>query len=190
MNEIFGLFRKDPTPPEGGMTMPETPDLLLCHPKFADWRDMYRNVWSREETAKHMLWKVTRTEEEARQRMARSIAHQQKNPTCWFVYERASGQAIGFAGMLPVSQGIWEDCGIALGPDFTGRGYGKQLLNLLTDYARRELGAVKFIASCRSRNAPSRGMILSCGFRFTHSEDRTDPRTNLPYVLEFYEKLL
>lgn len=170
--------------------MPETKDLLLRHPAFGDWQAMYRNVWSREETARYMLWDVTTSEEAAKERMCRSIAHQKKNPACWFVYEKQSGQAIGFAGMTEVSAGVYEDCGIALGPDHVGRGYGKQLLTALADYAGTHLGAEKFIASCRSQNAPSRGMILACGFRYTHSEPRSDPRTGESYTLEFYEKLL
>lgn len=170
------------------MTMPETKDLYLRHPKFEDWQDMYRNLWSREEAARYMLWNVTGSEQDAMLRMEHSIACQEKNPTCWFVYEKHSGQAIGFAGMIKIGDGIYEDTGIALGPEFTGRGYGKQLLFALTDWARSELGAVRFVASCRSENAPSRSMILSCGFRHTHTEGRTDPRNSENYRLEFYEK--
>lgn len=168
--------------------MPETKNLLLRHPEFDDWKDMYRNVWRHPETARYMLWNLTTSEADARLRMERSIRWQSEHPHCWFVYEKATGQAIGFAGMAESSPGVFEDTGIALGPDFTGRGYGKQLLQALTDYAGQQLHAGKFVCCCRSQNAPSRGMILSCGFRYTHSENRTDPRTGQPYILEFYEK--
>lgn len=167
--------------------MPETKDLILRKPVFEDWRDMYRNLWSREESARYMLWDVTRSEENAKRRMERTIAFQAAHPA-WLVYEKESGQAIGFGGITEVAPGVYEDTGIAVGPEFTGRGYGKQILTALTEYAFRELKAEKFIASCRSQNAPSRGMILACGFRYTHCEDRLDPRNGTPYVLEFYEK--
>lgn len=170
--------------------MPETKDLYLRHPEFNDWQDMYRNLWSRQESARYMLWDVTESEHDAMLRMERSIAFQENNPTCWFVYEKCSGQAIGFAGMMKIGDGIYEDTGIALGPEFTGKGYGKQLLHFLTDHACSELGAVSFLASCRSENIPSRCMILSCGFRYTHTEARADPRNGKPYLLEFYEKHL
>ena len=33
--------------------------------RLGDWEDLYRNVWSRPETARYMLWTVTDSEEEA-----------------------------------------------------------------------------------------------------------------------------
>lgn len=168
--------------------MPETNDLILKKAEYDDWADMLRNVWSREETARYMLWGLTRTEEDAKIRIQRTMDYQKQNPYCWFVYEKESYQAIGFAGMLPVADGVYEDCGIAIGPEFVGKGYGKQLLNCLVDYAFHTLNAGQFISSCRSGNAPSRGMIRACGFHYTHSEDRIDPRTGEPYILEFYER--
>lgn len=167
--------------------MMETKDLILKKPVFEDWRDIYYNLWRHGESARYMLWRVTESEEEALTRMERTLAHMEKNQA-WFVYEKTSGQAIGFAGIVEISPGVWEDTGIAVGPEFTGRGYGKQILNALVEYCREELGAEKFVCSCRSGNAASRWMQLACGFRYTHSENRTDPRTGEPYILEFYEK--
>jgi len=37
----------------------ETDNLILKKAEFEDWKSMYRNVWSRSETAKHMAWRVT-----------------------------------------------------------------------------------------------------------------------------------
>ncbi len=170
---------------KAGERMLETKDLFLRTAQFDDWKDMYRNVWSREETARYMLWQVTTSEEDAMERMLRTIQFQSEH-TAWTVFEKKSGQAIGFAGMLPAGDGIYEDCGVALGPEFVGQGYGKQILTALTDHAFEQLGAVAFVATCRTQNAASRGTILSCGFTFTHTEDRIDPRNDTPYVLEFY----
>ena len=50
----------------------ETRDLILDKARFEDWENLYRNVWSRPETARHMLWTVTDSEEEARARMERT----------------------------------------------------------------------------------------------------------------------
>lgn len=44
----------------------ETDDLLLRKAAFEDWKSMYRNVWSRPETAKYMAWRVTTDEEDAK----------------------------------------------------------------------------------------------------------------------------
>ena len=165
--------------------MLETKDLILRKAQFEDWVDLYRNVWNREETARFMLWQVTQSEEEAMERMHRTMNYQRENDA-WTVYEKKSGQAIGWGGIVPLSDGVYEDCGIAVGPEFVGKGYGKQILTALTDYAFNQLGAQAFVASCRSQNAASRGTILSCGFTFTHVEDRLDPRDGSPYGLEFY----
>lgn len=166
----------------------ETGDLILRKPAFEDWQDMYRNVWSREETARYMFWEVSRSEEDARDRMHRTIRYQATRPI-WVVYEKASGQAIGFAGIEQISPGICEDAGIALGPEFTGKGYGPQILNALTDHAFGTLGAVKFLCACRTENAPSRRMILGCGFCYTHTTQKTDPRNGGICHLEYYEKI-
>ena len=167
--------------------MIETRDLILRKAEFDDWRDMYENVWSSEETARYMLWEVTRSESDAKDRMERTIAYQQKNPTAYIVCEKISGKAIGFAGMKEIEPGVYEDCGVALGPDYVGMGYGKQILSALVDAAFNTLDAHKFICSCRSENEASRRLQLSCGFTFSHTEDRVDPRSNTPYVLEFYK---
>lgn len=165
--------------------MLETKDLILRKAQFDDWKDLYRNIWSRKESARFMLWKVTTSEEEAMDRMRRTIQFQSENDT-WTVFEKKSGQAIGWGGIVPLSDGVYEDCGVAVGPEFVGKGYGKQILTALTDYAFNQLGAKAFVASCRSQNAASRGTILSCCFTFTHVEDRVDPRDGSPYELEFY----
>ena len=169
--------------------MYETDRLQLKHPVFSDWEGMYRNLWCHRESAEYMLWNVTTSPEEAQERMRRSIAFQEGKPA-WFVYEKSSGEPMGFAGFREIEPGVFEDTGIAVGPAFVGKGYGKEILNLLTRIAKEEYGAVGFIASCRSGNQASRGMILGCEFRFTHQEDRMDPRDGTPYILEFFEKSL
>ena len=76
----------------------ETEDIILGKAKYEDWRSIYCNVWSRPETAEYMIWKVTADEDEARKRIQRTIAWQETHDA-WLVYERGSGQAIGFAGV-------------------------------------------------------------------------------------------
>ena len=133
-----------------------------------------------------MLWAVTQSEAEAKERMERTIAFQQ-NHHAWLVIEKENGEAIGFAG-LREEAGVCEDTGIAVGPGYVGRGYGREILNELVRIAKEELGAHAFVASCRSENEASRKMILGCGFRFTHTELRVDKRNGEEYTLEFYMK--
>ena len=51
-------FSGPDTRPEGKISL-ETPDLLLRKARLEDWRDLYRNVWSRPEAARHMLWRIS-----------------------------------------------------------------------------------------------------------------------------------
>ena len=170
--------------------MPETKDLLLRKAVLADWQAMLRNIWSHPESAKYMVWSVTTTEEDAVARMERTIAYQASHDFHWTVVEKASGQAIGWAGMEKHSEGVWGETGVALGPAFTGKGYGKQILNFLTDYAHDQLGAKRFVACCNSKNQISRALQLRCGFTFTHTEEVFHPRDQITYTLEHYAKEL
>lgn len=169
--------------------MPETKDLILKHPELSDWRDMYQNLWSHAESARYMLWEPSTDEASAEARMQRTIAFQKGKPL-WTIYEKKSGQAIGFAGIEPLENGVCQEAGIAIGPAFVGRGYGKQILNALIAYARSELDCHTFWACCREQNTPSRGMILSCGFSFSHAEKMTDPRNGKVYIMEHYKQEL
>lgn len=167
----------------------ETKDLLLKKAVQEDWSEIYQNLWRHAESAAHMVWEVTRSEQEAMERMKRTVAFQRTHKYAFLVYEKAAGRAIGFAGMTKIAPGIYEDTGIALGPDFVGKGYGTQILDALTTEAEKS-GAYKFIASCRKANIASHNLQLHCGFTFTHEEDRVDPRDGQAYVLEFSEKQL
>ena len=57
--------------------MPETKDLILRKAVMSDWQDMLRNIWNQAESAKHMVWNLTSTEEAAMARMERTIAYQE-----------------------------------------------------------------------------------------------------------------
>ena len=166
----------------------ETCDLILDKARFEDWEELYRSVWSRPETARYMLWRVTSSEEEARARMERTIAWQRDHDV-WTVYEKSVGQAIGWAGLAELSPGVWQETGIALGPDFVGRGYGRQILELLMDLAR-ERGGTGFRCSVRAENTASRALIRSCGFTLTEREQKIDPRDGMSYSLESYKRVL
>lgn len=167
--------------------MLETKDLILKQAEFEDWKSIYENLWRHEESAKYMLWIPTKSEEDAQIRMEKTIAYQQTHPYAYLVYEKKSGKAIGFAGMTKIAEKVYEDTGIAIGPAYVRKGYGKQILMALVHQAFEELGAEKFVASCRSQNDASRQLQLSCNFTYSHSENRVDPRNGNDYVLEFYE---
>lgn len=171
--------------PEGRARM-ETPDLLLRKARLEDWRDLYRNVWSRPEAARHMLWRISENEQEARERMERTAAFQQDHDV-YLIIEKKSGQAIGYAGLEQIGPQSFQEAGIVIGPDFTGRGYGKQILALLLDWAAA-LGGREFFYSTRAANEASRALALCCGLVYGHSEQRIDPRNGEVYEAEIYRK--
>ena len=53
---------------------------------------------------------------------------------------KKTGEAIGFAGMRELERGIYEETGIALGPEFVRKGYGRQILTARSEEAGK-LGA-------------------------------------------------
>ena len=164
----------------------ETKDLILKKAEFEDWKTIYYNLWRHKESAKYMLWQPTETDQDAKDRMKRTIAFEEKpeNKYALFVYLKKTGEAIGFAGMRELERGIYEETGIALGPEFVRKGYGRQILTALLEEAGK-LGAKEFHACNRTGNAASRVLQLSCGFVFDSlSEEKTDPRTGETYVLE------
>lgn len=167
----------------------ETKDIVLGKAKFEDWPALYRNVWSRPETARYMQWKPAGSEEAARERIRKTIAYQRSHDT-YLVYEKKSGQAIGFAGVEEIRPYVCQETGIALGPEYVGLGYGKQILQLLLDYCAGSLGGKEFYYSTRSNNIPSKALAAACGFCYEYSQQKTDPRDGKSYELEVYRKIL
>ena len=157
----------------------KTEDLILRKARSDDWKPMYENIWRHESAARYMTWEVTRSEEEARDRMERTIRYQQNGGLSFIV--TCGGEPVGFAGVMETEPGVYEDTGGALGPDFQRKGYGKQMLAALERLVFG-LGADKFIVTHHRDNLPSKKVILSRGFRYTHSEEKEDR------ILDFYEK--
>ena len=56
----------------------ETKDLVLKKAEFTDWKAIYKNLWMHEESARYMLWTPTKTEEDAKARMFRTIEFEKK----------------------------------------------------------------------------------------------------------------
>ena len=180
--------------------MIETKDLIIKKAVFEDWPDIYRNVWSHPECAKHMLWSVTTSEEDAKARMLRTLKWEAEHDS-YFIFEKASGQAIGFTGVEPVTGdpadgsamrpgGVWEEAGICIGTDFWRRGYGRQVAQALMDYVREKYGAREFQVSVREANTASRKMADSFGLTLHHTEQRTDERDGSSYTMLVFRKSL
>ena len=85
---------------------------------------------------------------------------------------------------------VYEDMGIAIGLDFVGKEYGKQILSALCEAARKQW-AKEFHCSYREKNLASKRLQDACGFKFDYkSEEKTDPRTGEKYVVLNTKKCL
>ena len=165
--------------------MIETESLILDKAKFSDWKEMYCNVWSQPESAKYMAWNITTSEENAKIRIMKTIAFQKEHDT-YLVYEKATGKAIGFAGVEKIEPYIYQEAGICLGPDYVGKGFGKQILQGLIQYCKEEFSAKKFIYSTREENRASNQLAKSLGFTVISSVPKTDSKDGHSYNLLQY----
>ncbi len=169
--------------------MIETKSLFLDKAKFSDWKEMYHNVWSHPESARYMMWKITTSEEDAKVRIQKTIAFQKEHDT-YLVYEKSTGKAIGFAGVEQMEPYIYEEAGICLGPDYVGKGYGKQILQGLIQYCWEEYGAKEFVYSTREENSASNQLAKSFGFTLISSVPKTDSKDGHRYnYLQYRLKL-
>jgi len=165
----------------------ETPRLLLRKGVLSDWESLWHNVWSRPEAARYMLWSVTESADEARARMERTIEWEKTHPWKYCVEEKAGGQVIGWAGVEPLREGVWGETGIALGPDYWRRGYGREILEALCAFCRG-MGAKRFVAAAREENFASNALIRERGFFFDRSEERVDERNGESYFMNWYHR--
>ena len=165
--------------------MIETESLILDKARFSDWIEMYRNVWSQPESARYMEWTITTSKEAAKIRIAKTIAFQKEHDT-YLVYEKTSGKAIGFAGVEKIAPYIYQEAGICLGPNYVGKGFGRQILQGLIQYCREQFGAKEFIYSVRDENTASNRLAESFGFSLVSSAAKIDSQDGHQYHLLRY----
>lgn len=185
---LIQSFQNRAPEPDFSEFLIETKSLILRKAADTDL-EIYQTLWRHWESARYMLWQVTENLEDAKERLRKSIEFQRQHKYAFFVQEKCSGKVIGFAGMKEIEPGVYEDTGIGLGPDFTGKGYGTEILTAFIEEARA-MGARRFVASCRKQNLPSHKLMMKCGFSFSRDEARTDPRDGSSYVLEINELAL
>ena len=166
--------------------MIETKDLILRQGSADDWQDLYCNLWSREEVFLYMFSKPSPDEDAARKKTAAYAEMHKEVKTEFFVCEKASGQAIGIAGIKELKPGYWTITDIAIGSDFHGKGYGKQIVSALLKLAFEEHSAVEVAYNCFSQNTVSKRLAISCGFTYSHSEEAELMKNGETVILDYY----
>ena len=165
--------------------MIETKNLILRQGSADDWQDLYRNLWSREEVFLYMFKNPCPSEEHAAARTGAYAVMHKEVKTEFFVIEKASGQAIGIAGIKELQPGKWTITDIAIGLDFQGKGYGKQIVTALLKLAF-ELGATEVAYDCFTQNVASKRLALSCGFTYSYSEEAELMKNGEKVILDYY----
>ena len=163
----------------------EVKDLILRQGSADDWRDLYRNLWSREEVFHYMFKNPCPSEERAAARTGAYAVMHEEVKTEFYVIEKASGQTIGIAGIKELKPGKWTITDIAIGPDFQGKRYGKQIVTALLKLAF-ELGATEVAYDCFTQNAASKQLALSCGFTYSHSEEAELMKNGKKVILDYF----
>ena len=104
----------------------------------------------------------------------REPSDHQKTHDTYIVYEKRNGEAIGLAGVEEIGPGIFREARIALGPEYVGRGYGKQIC----EYARDGIlcpgiwSQDILLFNLAVPMPRQRRWLLSCGFSYMYSEPK------------------
>ncbi|MBQ8556561.1 MAG: GNAT family N-acetyltransferase [Clostridia bacterium] len=166
--------------------MLETKDLILRQGTANDGHDLYRNLWSRAEVFRYMFNKPSPNEAAGLSRTAAYAEMHKEVSTEFFVCEKASNQVIGIAGIKELNPGHWTITDIAIGPDFQGKGFGKQVVKVLTALAFDSHGATTIAYDCFRQNTASKQLALSCGFIYSHSEPAELQKNGENVTLDYY----
>ena len=163
----------------------ETEHLILRKAEEKDLDSIYNNVWSDERLNEMMFWENTKSYEEAKDRLNRTIEYQKKNPV-FFVCLKDTDEVIGFGGVRLIGPDVYEDSGICIAKKYQGKGYGKELLKALIDYSFYELKGEQFVYSCFVENDISRNLCLDFNFKFLKRSQQVRDRDSKTINLDFY----
>lgn len=164
----------------------ETKDLIIRKAKKEDYSSLLKNYWSKERTAKFMLWKPIFTEDEAIERINKTINFEVDKP-CFIITEKSSGECIGMVGFIEEQPNIYGDCGMGIGCDFVGRGYGSQTLKKMLEYLFETCNAEKVIYTAMKENISSISLQQKFNFKYVQTVQKVRDYDNLNYEMNIYE---
>ena len=163
----------------------ETEHLVLRNARKNDLEAIWNNIWSQEDIAKMMVWEVTPTLEEAKDRLERTIKYHSENDA-FFVCLKETDEAIGFAGIKNLLPGEYEESGICIAKKYQGKGYAKEVVKALKKLIFDDLKGTKFIYGCFQENDRSRRVCLSQGFKYLCTQDKVREWDQYKYKSDYY----
>lgn len=114
------------------------------------------------------------------ERVARD--HEGAQPGLFLLEEIESGLLIGEAWVIPRAGAVGHALGYWLSAAFQGKGYGRELVSRLIDYARDELKAPALHANVAPQNIRSGALLESLGFKIVGREARPESRAGNSHV--------
>ena len=161
--------------------MYQTKDLIIRKATLLDRDDLFYNYWSQASQAKYMLWSPIDSLADAQTKIEKTISFQSEN-FAFVVCEKKSNKVIGLVGFLQIEKDVYDDCGLGIGNEFTGKGYGTQILARLVKALFEEKSASKVFCSAFEENIGSLKMQEKCGFKFVKKEDKVRAKDGYKYV--------
>lgn len=162
----------------------ESKNVVLRKAKESDLMFIWQNVWIDDILAENMLWEPVKTKEKAKEKLERSILLQSKNTT-YFVCLKQTDEPIGFAGVIGES-GEYKEVGICIARKHQGKGYGKEVLQMLIKLVFECLNGKSFLYTCFSNNQISKNLCMSVGFRYVDSNSITREYDGKSFIKENY----
>jgi|GEM_PF-2950256 len=95
-------------------------------------------------------------------------AYPKKEPLGVFAIEnRQTHRVIGYCGLENLPLEIADDIEVTIGlvPEFWGRGYAKEAVSALIDYARDRCRLERIVAVVHAENLNAHHLFQNCGFR-------------------------
>ena len=148
--------------------------IILRKAKEKDAPSMLKHVWGDEAVYRWMLYQPTLTEEEAQERLRRSMEYQ-KDRLAWFVALKDTDEAVGLCAIKETEPGHYEESGICIGAAFQGQGYGKEIVSLLLDLVFVRLGALDCRYGYFQDNVKSKKVAEHFGFVYDRTEEMVRP---------------
>jgi len=154
--------------------MKETKNLYFKKDVLQYAEEMHNNFFCEEETAKYMLWRTTKSAEEAKTKIENWL---QNIKYIWFVFEKSTNKPIGFVSAEHIKDNIYGEIGICVGTKFVKNGYGTEILTNLISYLKN-LGAEIIEYSFLQGNIASKKLAEKFNFKFKTTQIRFVPKNN------------
>jgi RimJ/RimL family protein N-acetyltransferase len=139
-----------------------TEHLVLRRGEKSDAQLLSRHLMQYRDSSLYMDWApMNQLETEA---WLAKQNEEEENRIFYVIDEKKGNKAIGFAGLKYDGCGIFEEDGIAVGPDYAGHGYGGEILDALLHLALTVHKGRQFLYGCTEDNLASAALARSRGF--------------------------